>query len=98
VDWIIPSIVRSLASERLDLARYLHHDQIHLAQPQNVAYNSPRRAVLLARSHGTRSHDSVECFGTVRVTEFAKKKQTSIPLHSGFVGQELDLICNHNIA
>jgi hypothetical protein len=47
-------------------------DQIHLAQPPIVAYNSPRLAVLRARGHGLRSHGFVECFGKHCVTETAK--------------------------
>jgi hypothetical protein len=53
--------------------------QIRLAEQQNVAYNSPRLAVLRARSLGPRSHGFVECFGkTIGLTEIAKEKYTTL--------------------
>jgi hypothetical protein len=61
------------------MARILQQNhQIHLAQQQNVAYNSPRCAILQTRGHGYRSRGFVECFDNTPCHRNAKEQHTTL--------------------
>ena len=71
--------------------------EIDLARIELSFTTSLRPASGRARRRGLRSRGNEECFGSTPVRPKRLRHKTDDgAAHSRFVGQELDLICNHN--